>query len=119
MWWVWGEGGGAEARSLICATEAGGRVKRPVWAPSHLLTSHLFAPLFRSTQWSFGIVLYEIFQFGKIPYPGMSNREVYERVVQGYRMKKPKSCPDVIYDLMASCWDDTSHRPSFRDIEKV
>jgi hypothetical protein len=49
----------------------------------------------------------------------MSNREVYERVVQGYRMKKPKSCPDVIYDLMTSCWEDTSRRPLFREIETV
>ncbi len=30
--------------------------------------------------WSFGVVLWEIVTFGQIPYPGMSNQEVFEKV---------------------------------------
>ena len=34
---------------------------------------------------------------GQVPYPGMTNREVLEKVEQGYRMPPPPSCPDPLY----------------------
>jgi serine/threonine protein kinase len=67
--------------------------------------------------WSFGIVLYEIFTRGAVPYFSLSNETTAERVVLGYRLEKPMDCPDDVYSLMRSCWDaDPSKRPSFLDI---
>ena len=42
----------------------------------------------KSDVWSFGIVLYELITHGSNPYPNMSNNEVLEAVLNGYRMSK-------------------------------
>ncbi len=47
----------------------------------------------------------------------MSNQEVVEEVLRGYRLPKPDSAPSIVYDIMLSCWKvDPSERPSFRDL---
>ena len=58
----------------------------------------------KSDVWSFGIVLYEIITQGKNPYIGMTNKEVLEKVLEGYRMPQPMGCPDKVYDIMQYCW---------------
>lgn len=52
---------------------------------------------------SFGIVLWELFE-RKIPYMGISNSEVIEKVTKGYRMPKPDDFPENIYEIMSKCW---------------
>src|SRR5690606_16467255 len=70
---------------------------------------------FKSDVWSFGIVLWELFSFGKVPYPGMSNAEAAENVLKGYRMPCPENCPNEIYVLMEQCWlSDPIDRPYFK-----
>uniref|UniRef100_A0A3Q0R6J9 Tyrosine-protein kinase n=1 Tax=Amphilophus citrinellus TaxID=61819 RepID=A0A3Q0R6J9_AMPCI len=65
----------------------------------------------KSDMWSFGVLLYEITTYGKIPYPGMSKVEVMSSVQRGYRMPQPNNCPAELYDIMMSCW---KHRPEDR-----
>uniref|UniRef100_A0A1I8AH43 Tyrosine-protein kinase n=1 Tax=Steinernema glaseri TaxID=37863 RepID=A0A1I8AH43_9BILA len=69
----------------------------------------------KSDVWSYGILLYEIFTKGTVPYPGMHNREVIEQVDIGYRMPMPRHCPEAIYnDVMLKCWDKVPEkRPTF------
>lgn len=68
-----------------------------------------------SDVWSFGIVLWELFTYGKIPYPGMSNQEVIEKVSNGYRLPPPKNCPPNIIELMNKCWSyNPKERPNFQ-----
>lgn len=44
-----------------------------------------------------------------------SNQEVYQQVTIGYRMPKPPTCPDFLYEIMYKCWSaEPVHRPSFR-----
>ena len=43
---------------------------------------------------------------GQVPYPGMTNREVLEKVEQGYRMPPPPGCPDLLYQIMMDCWKE-------------
>lgn len=40
--------------------------------------------------WSFGIVMWEIFSLGRVPYVGMDRKTLIEQLEDGYRMEKPK-----------------------------
>jgi serine/threonine protein kinase len=51
---------------------------------------------------------------GKLPYPSMSNHEVLEQVIQGYRLECPQDCPDDVYQLMRQCW--STPRPRCAEI---
>lgn len=47
----------------------------------------------QSDIWSFGIVLWEFFALAETPYPGIHPKFVYRKLVQGYRMDRPKNAP--------------------------
>ncbi len=40
----------------------------------------------KSDVWAFGVVLWEIFSYGKNPYPDLSNAESRKAVINGHRM---------------------------------
>jgi len=87
------------------------------WASPEVIQHRKFSH--KSDVWSFSVCLWEIFEFGKVPYQTMSNREALEAVLEGYRLEKPKSCPEEVYTLMLRCWnDDPEQRPSFKEIFK-
>ena len=95
--------------------------------------------------WSFGILLWELYSFGRVPYPRVVSwkerggerevlcdkiivclfkfsqtvEEVTQYVDKGYRMDAPDGCPDEVYNIMSDCWKkDPSQRPNFTRIEK-
>ncbi|KAL9959873.1 hypothetical protein ACROYT_G033242 [Oculina patagonica] len=73
-----------------------------------------------SDVWSYGIVLYEIFTIGGIPYPGWSEGKVIAEVVNGYRMPKPPHVVATLYDQMANCWNQApSDRPPFVSLQQA
>ncbi len=51
---------------------------------------------------SFGVLLWEIFSLGYMPYPCKTNQEVLEFVTSGGRMDPPKSCPGPVWVLTGS-----------------
>jgi len=71
-----------------------------------------------SDVWAFGVVMWEIFSYGMIPYYGMSNAEVVEKVItEGLRLPSPTNCPRDIYQWMLDCWNEESERrPNFKDL---
>lgn len=75
---------------------------------------------FPSDVWSFGVVLYEIFSRGAIPYAGLSNQKVLQKVTnQGHRLTPPREMPPSMGELMLDCMkDDPDERPSFQMLEK-
>ncbi|XP_051730565.1 tyrosine-protein kinase fynb isoform X3 [Ctenopharyngodon idella] len=72
----------------------------------------------KSDVWSFGILLTELVTKGRVPYPGMNNREVLEQVERGYRMPCPQDCPSSLHELMVQCWKkDAEERPTFEYLQ--
>ncbi|XP_017769848.1 PREDICTED: BDNF/NT-3 growth factors receptor-like [Nicrophorus vespilloides] len=54
--------------------------------------------------WSYGIVLWEIFSYGRQPYYGHNNEEVVKLILDAVTLLPPDDCPSVISDLMGYCW---------------
>uniref|UniRef100_K1PF28 Tyrosine-protein kinase Fps85D n=1 Tax=Magallana gigas TaxID=29159 RepID=K1PF28_MAGGI len=72
-----------------------------------------------SDVWSFGILMWETFSSGLLPYPGLSNKETTEQVPKGYRMKSPDDTPKSCYSLMLKCWEENpTKRGNFEEIVK-
>lgn len=46
-----------------------------------------------------GVLMWEIFTCGKMPYGRLKNTEVVERVQRGIILEKPKSCAKEIYEV--------------------
>ncbi|OAF71046.1 hypothetical protein A3Q56_01221 [Intoshia linei] len=72
----------------------------------------------KSDVWSFGILIYEIMTFGRIPYPGMSGAETLAKIENGYRMPNPSSdeteFPESLYEIVIKTWDRNAEvRPTF------
>ncbi|XP_042359115.1 tyrosine-protein kinase SRK2 [Plectropomus leopardus] len=97
--------------------EAKEGTKFPVkWTAPEAIHDNKFS--IKSDVWSFGILLYEIMTFGQMPYPGMTNYQVVQRVPQGYRMTSPPNCPKVMYDIMMDCWKaNEQDRPTFETLQ--
>ncbi|XP_034236659.1 BDNF/NT-3 growth factors receptor-like [Thrips palmi] len=59
-----------------------------------------------SDVWSFGVVLWEVFTRGKLPYYGHANDEALELVLRGVLLQLPDDpdCPPAVLDLMRCCW---------------
>ncbi|XP_064607263.1 tyrosine-protein kinase SRK2-like [Liolophura sinensis] len=96
--------------------EASETAKFPIkWTAPEAAFHRMFSV--KSDVWSYGVLLYEIITFGRVPYPGMGGNEVLKRLEQGYRMEKPKgrlTCPDALYEVMLKCWDKSPEsRPTF------
>uniref|UniRef100_A0A8C8B9U1 Tyrosine-protein kinase n=1 Tax=Otus sunia TaxID=257818 RepID=A0A8C8B9U1_9STRI len=72
-----------------------------------------------SDVWSFGILLWEAFSLGAVPYANLSNQQTREVVEQGVRLDPPEQCPEEAYRLMRRCWEyDPRKRPSFSVIHQ-
>ncbi|KAG5892980.1 hypothetical protein JTB14_015024 [Gonioctena quinquepunctata] len=67
--------------------------------------------------WSYGVVLWEIYSFGKQPYYGHTNEEVVKLILDGIMLIPPEDCPTLICDLMKNCWKtEPRHRIVFPNI---
>ncbi|XP_038239528.1 megakaryocyte-associated tyrosine-protein kinase isoform X4 [Dermochelys coriacea] len=90
--------------------------KLPVkWTAPEALKHNKFSA--KSDVWSYGILLWEVFSYGRAPYSKMTLKEVTEMVEKGYRMEAPEECPPSLYTLMKSCWEiEPGKRPSFKKL---
>lgn len=46
-----------------------------------------------------GVLMWEVFSCGKMPYGRLKNSEVVERVQRGIILEKPKACFKEVYDV--------------------
>lgn len=71
----------------------------------------------KSDVWSFGVLLWEIFSFGRVPYPRIPIQDVVRHIERGYRMESPEGCPPEIVRLMNDTWAlNPTNRPYFNQI---
>ena len=86
------------------------------WTAPEAVLTNCFT--IKSDVWSFGILLYEIVTYGRLPYPGMIPSQLLEAIQQGYRMLCPQGCPDQLYEIMCECWrEDPESRPTFETLQ--
>uniref|UniRef100_A0A0N5BND6 Tyrosine-protein kinase receptor n=1 Tax=Strongyloides papillosus TaxID=174720 RepID=A0A0N5BND6_STREA len=97
----------------------GGKAMLPVkWMPCEAFLDGIFTS--KSDAWAYGILLWEIFSMGYLPYPGRNNQEVMQLVVSGGRLEPPTGTPKKIYNLMLKCWNTyQDDRPTFSEIVYV
>ncbi|XP_072025627.1 uncharacterized protein [Amphiura filiformis] len=90
--------------------------KLPVkWMAIENLDRKIFTS--KSDVWSYGVLFWEIFTRGDLPYSKIENKDLYYYLVDGHRLECPEYCPKQIYEVMFDCWkDEADDRPSFPDI---
>lgn len=90
--------------------------KFPVkWTAPEALKESKFSN--KSDVWSYGITLWEMWSFGRVPYPRVPVKDLLAKIMKGHRMTAPEGCDPNVYKLMQRCWlQNPVERPSFRDI---
>lgn len=91
--------------------------KLPIkWTAPEALKLGMFSN--KSDMWSFGILLWEIYSFGRVPYPRIPLADVVKHVEKGYKMEAPEGCPSQVYDIMKQAWDlSPEKRPTFKEVK--
>lgn len=85
------------------------------WMAPESLANNNFST--KTTVWSFGVLVWEMFSYGLQPYCGYSNQEVLDMITRFQLLSCPDQCPARVYTLMHECWaQDPAGRPSFKDI---
>ncbi|CAH3173609.1 unnamed protein product, partial [Porites lobata] len=112
----------------VCHSE---KSKRPPakWMAPESLYQGVYTT--KSDVWSFGVVLWEMATLGGVPYPTLTNSELYRLLGTGYRMERPDMCSDDVatfftlngsiffpihdrYELISDCWNEDPYiRPTF------
>jgi serine/threonine protein kinase len=83
-------------------------------APESLKTNYF---TIKSDVWSFGILLWEMYSYGRSPYSKINHKDIAKELEEGTRMEAPSGCPDYIFQMMRDTWlEEPDDRPSFADI---
>ena len=82
------------------------------WTAPEVLLMNTFSS--KSDVWSFGVLLWEMFTHGELPYPKLKDDHVREKIKAGCHLPKPKRCPQAAYTVMTECWMSVpDERPKF------
>ncbi|XP_071953229.1 tyrosine-protein kinase CSK-like isoform X2 [Antedon mediterranea] len=90
--------------------------KIPVkWTAPEAVRKNIYSA--KSDVWSFGVLLWELYSFGRVPYPRVPADNVIAYIEEGCRMQSPEDCPEHIYKIMQQCWSfQPENRPTFHRI---
>ncbi|XP_053314510.1 inactive tyrosine-protein kinase 7 [Spea bombifrons] len=86
------------------------------WMPPEAVQEDDFST--KSDVWSFGVLMWEIFTHGELPFTSMPDDDVLTGLQSGsLKLPAPDGCSSRIYKLMQRCWAPSpKDRPSFSDI---
>lgn len=84
------------------------------WAAPEVLKYTRFSS--KSDVWAFGVLIWEIFSGGQLPFANITNADVVEIICnKDERLKKPIDCPQSVFTQMMNCWARKAEdRPSFK-----
>ncbi|KAM6949662.1 tyrosine-protein kinase Tec [Aplochiton taeniatus] len=90
--------------------------KFPVkWSPPEVFNFCKYSS--KSDVWSYGVLMWEIFTEGKMPFEQNQNHEVVMMVTKGSRLFRPRLATPTVYDIMQRCWHERPEgRPSFSQV---
>ncbi|XP_055034387.1 tyrosine-protein kinase BTK isoform X1 [Misgurnus anguillicaudatus] len=90
--------------------------KFPVrWSPPEVLLFRKFSS--KSDIWAFGVLMWEIYTLGRMPYERWNNQEIVEKISAGQRLYRPQMANDKVYSIMNTCWHEKpEERPNFQDL---
>lgn len=74
-----------------------------------------------SDVYSFGVLLWEIASQGKLPWAEFENAkelEYWRRLGRLVTLSQPPHCPESLYQLMRSCWEEPTRRPAMSEVLK-
>jgi len=85
------------------------------WMPPEAIFDDDFTE--KSDVWSYGVLVWEIYTFGQMPYHDRPNEEVLKCVKNDLRLNKPDNCPDTVLEVMEKCWEGNPlARPTFQEL---
>ncbi|KAJ7341188.1 hypothetical protein JRQ81_005011 [Phrynocephalus forsythii] len=89
------------------------------WMPPEAVLEDEFST--KSDVWSFGVVMWEIFTLGEMPYSKLADEEVLAGLQSGKtKLPPPEGCPSKMYKVMQRCWAPSpKDRPSFSEIANM
>uniref|UniRef100_A0A674N3Y2 non-specific protein-tyrosine kinase n=1 Tax=Takifugu rubripes TaxID=31033 RepID=A0A674N3Y2_TAKRU len=90
--------------------------KFPVrWSPPEVLLYCKFSS--KSDVWAYGVLLWEVYTLGKLPYERLNNQEIVDKVSSGRRLYRPQLASEKVYAVMTSCWHEKAdERPTFEEL---
>ena len=84
-------------------------------APELCLLNQAFST--KSDVWAFGVTLWEIMTFARLPYGQLRDHEVKAEVKNGLQLARPEVCNDAMHAAMTSCWRTKARaRPTFASL---
>ncbi|CAL9707189.1 unnamed protein product [Knipowitschia caucasica] len=90
--------------------------KFPVrWSPPEVLLYCKFSS--KSDIWAYGVLMWEVYTLGRLPYERLNNTEIVDQVPRGLRLYRPQLANERVYSIMTSCWQEKAdERPSFQEL---
>nr|CDS29567.1 lymphocyte specific protein tyrosine kinase [Hymenolepis microstoma] len=94
-------------------------VKTPVrWSSPEALTDESRVNS-KSDVWQFGILSYEVFTHGAMPYDHYQDKkDACSAILRGEILSRPAKCPQSYYIVVQACWKfEQDSRPTFREVK--
>jgi len=86
------------------------------WCAPEVFTHQQYTK--ESDIWSFGVTMWEILEYGRLPYTELDHTTLIKKVLEeGYRLPRPANCTDDLWNILTACFqEDPLQRPPFKEL---